>query len=164
MGWLERHAWWGLLVIMLAFVAFGVTDLLEGAAADRAIPLGLTGVTLEQLQADGGPAYRLFDFFTRANGISLLLVGLWGTAILLFGFRRNRRWAWWTMWLLPAWAASALALYLVFGVDPNQPPPPPMISGPIVAVLAAAILAVSAPRFFRSDTGAGLWPRIEDDA
>jgi hypothetical protein len=29
--------------------------------------------------------------------------------------------------------------------------PPPMISGPILAVLAAAILLVSAPRFVRAD-------------
>jgi hypothetical protein len=164
MLWLERHAWWGLLLITVTFVVFGVTDLLVGPAADPGIPLGLTGVTLDQLQAEGGPGYRLFDFFTRVNGSSLILLGLWGSAILLFAFRRNRRWAWWTMWLLPTWAASAASLYLVAGVDPNQPPPPPMVSGPIIAVLAAAILAVSAPRFFRSDTGAGLWPRIEDDA
>jgi hypothetical protein len=152
MRWLERHAWWGLLLIMLAFVSFGVTDLLVGPAADRAIPLALTGVPLDQLQAEGGAGYRLFDFFTRANGASLVLVGLWGSAILLFGFRRNQRWAWWAMWLLPVWAVSAAGLYVVFGVDPTQPPPPPMISGPIVAVIAAAILGVSSPRFFRSES------------
>jgi len=41
--------------------------------------------------------------------------------------------------------------YLVAGTDPGQPPPPPMISGPIVAVLCAAILIVTAPLF--SDRG-----------
>lgn len=34
------------------------------------------------------------------------------------------------------------------GVAPGQTPPPPMISGPIIAGIAAAILIVSAPRFF----------------
>lgn len=155
MGWLEKHAWWGLLVIALTFVAFGVTDVLVGPAADPGIPLGLTGMTLEQLQAESANGYRLFDFFTRANGSSLLLAGLLLTAILLFAFRRNQRWAWWTMWLLPAWAAGAAVFYLVAGVVPDQPPPPPMVSGPIIALLAAAILVVSAPRFFRSDTATG---------
>ena len=40
-----------------------------------------------------------------------------------------------------------IALNLAFGVAPGQAPPTPMISGPIFAVLAAAILLVSAPRF-----------------
>ena len=52
------------------------------------------------------------------------------------------------MWLLPIWAGSILVFYLVVGVEPDQPPPPLMISGPILAVLCAAILLVSAPRFF----------------
>lgn len=155
MGWLKGHAWWGLLLISLTFVAFGVTDILVGPAADPGIPLGLTGMTLDQLQAESANGYRLFDFLTRANGSSLLLAGLLLTAILLFAFRRNQLWAWWTMWLLPVWAAGAAAFYLVAGVVPDQPPPPPMVSGPIIAVLAAAILAVSAPRFFRSDTATG---------
>lgn len=156
MRWLQRHAWWGLLIITLTMISFGVTDVLVGPAADRGIPLALTGMTLEELEADGSASYRLFDFFTRANGYSLLMIGLFGTAILLFAFRRNLRWAWWTMWLLPAWAAGVAVFYLIAGVESDQPPPPPMVSGPILAVLAAAILLVSAPRFFRvqGDCGA----------
>jgi hypothetical protein len=50
---------------------------------------------------------------------------------------------------------GALVSYLIAGVQPDQPPPPPMISGPILAVLAAAILLVSAPRFFRSASERG---------
>lgn len=149
MRWLERHAWWGLLFVTLTLIIFGVTDVLVGPAADRGIPLALTGMTLEELEAEGPASYRLFDFFTRANGFSLVIVGLLGSAVLLFAFRRDQRWAWWTMWLLPAWAAAVVAFYLVAGVEPDQPPPPPMVSGPIVAVLAAGILLVSAPRFFR---------------
>lgn len=148
MRWLERHAWWGLLFMTVALVVFGVGDVLVGPAADRGIPLGLTGMTLEELQAEGPASYWLFDFFTRVNGNSLLLAGLFGTAILLFAFRRDQRWAWWTMWLLPVWAVGGAALYLVAGVHADQPPPPPLVSGPIFAVVSAAILLVSAPRFF----------------
>ena len=149
MRWLERHAWWGLLLMTVTMVGFGVGDVLTGPAADRGIPLGLTGMTLEELQADGPPSYRLFDFFTRLNGFSLLLAGLFGAAILLFAFRSDQRWAWWTMWLLPLWAVGAAAFYLVAGVHADQPPPPPLVSGPIFALVAAFILLVSAPRFFR---------------
>jgi hypothetical protein len=132
----------------VTLVIFGVGDVLVGPAADRGIPLGLTGMTLEELQAEGPASYRLFDFFTRVNGNSLLLAGLFGTAILLFAFRRDQRWAWWTMWLLPVWAVGGTAFYLVAGVHADQPPPPPLVSGPIFAFVAVAILLVSAPRFF----------------
>lgn len=150
MKWLEQHAWWGLLFFTLVLVMFGVTDVIVGPAADRGIPLGLTGLTLEELEAESPAAYRLFDFFTRANGYSLVMMGLLGTAILLYAFRRDQRWAWWTMWILPIWTVGGVMFYLVAGVEPDQPPPPPMVSGPFFAVLSAAILLVSAPRFFRN--------------
>jgi hypothetical protein len=149
MRWLERHAWWGLLAVTATLAIFGITDVLVGPAADRGIPLALTGMTLDELEADGAASYRLFDFFTRTNGFSLLIAGLLGSAILMFAFRRDQRWAWWTMWLLPAWALGVVVFYLVAGVQPDQPPAPPMVSGPIVAILSAAILLVTAPRFFR---------------
>lgn len=149
MKWLERHAWWCLLGTALVIVMFGVGDLIVGPAADRGIPLGLTGMTLNELEADSAPAYRLFDFFTRVNGFSLAAFGVLLAVILVFGFRRNHRWAWWTCWILPAWALGASAFYVVAGVHPDQPPPPPMLSGPIFAVLTSAALLVSAPRFWR---------------
>lgn len=149
MKWLERHAWWGLLFFTLVLVLFGVTDVIVGPAADRGIPLGLTGLTLEELQGESPAAYRLFDFVTRLHGASLVVVGLLGTAILLYAFRQGNRWAWWAMWTLPIWAAGGAASYLIAGVEPDQPPPPPLVTGPIFAVLSAAILLVSARRFFR---------------
>ena len=150
MRWLERHAWWGLMAIAVLYIVFGVTDLIIGPNADVGIPLGLTGMTPAELEAEGPSAYRMFDFMTRTNGWSLVMIGWLMVAVLWFGFRRNERWAWWTMWFIPIWTAGIGVFYLVAGVDPAQPPPPPMISGPIVAAFSAAILLVSAPRFFRA--------------
>ena len=56
MRWLELHAWWGLLATAVLMSVFGLTDVASGAAADPAIPLGLTGMTLEELQAEGPTA------------------------------------------------------------------------------------------------------------
>ena len=53
MRWLERNAWWGLFAIAVLYVVFGVTDLLIGPEADVGIPLGLTGMTPAELEADG---------------------------------------------------------------------------------------------------------------
>jgi hypothetical protein len=146
MGWFARHGWWGLFAVALIFVAFGVTDMASGAAADPAIALGLTGQSLEQLEAESAAAYGLYDFVSRSQGWSLVLLGVLIAVIVLIPFRRGERWAWWTAWALPVWAAGVPIIYLVAGLAPDQPPPPPMISGPIVAMLCAAILVLSRPR------------------
>jgi len=148
MNWLRRNAWWGLVAIAALFVLFGVIDIASGAEADPAIPLGLTGLTLAELRAESAIGFELYDFVTRANGWSLILLGGLLAVILLVPFRRGERWAWWTMWSIPAWSIGVALFFVVAGVQPGVPPPPPMVSGPIVAVLSAAILALSAPRFF----------------
>ena len=149
MSWLERHAWWGLLFMTLTLVVFGITDVISGLRADPAIPQGLTGLTLAELERESVTGYRVADFYSRINGYGLIPIGVFATAILLFAFRRDQHWAWWAMWTLPLWAAGGFVFYLVAGIAPGQAPPPPMVSGPIFAVLGAAILLVSAPRFFR---------------
>lgn len=154
MKWLERHAWWGLLLITATLVIFGITDVFSGAAADPAIPQALTGMTLDELEAAGPEAYRMFDFMTRVNGWSLVLAGALATAILVFSFRKGSRWAWGVMWLLPVWAMGVPIFYLVAGIEEGQPLPPPMISGPIVALLAVGVLIVTTGRFFRHEVQA----------
>jgi len=147
-AWLQRNAWWGLVAMAVIVVTFGVGDVISGVAADPGIPVGIVGMTPAQLDANSPRAFRMYDFTLRGGGLSLVVLGTLMTAILLFAFRRGQHWAWWTMWVLPAWAIAADVLILVIGLAPGQAPPPPLISGPIFAVLASAILLVSAPRFF----------------
>jgi hypothetical protein len=149
MHWLQRHGWWALLAIAVLIALFGLGDLIVGFEWDPGIPLGLIGMTPPQVQAESPDAYRLIDFGVRSGGVNLIVIGVLLTAIVVFAYRQGRPWAWWTMWALPVWAGSAFFLNLAFGVAPGQSPPPPMVSGPILATLAAAILLVSAPRFLR---------------
>lgn len=155
MNWLRRHAWWGLLLMTVVLLVFGVTDLFIGSASDPGIPLGLIGLSPDELRAQREAGYQILDFFTRSQGLALIVLGLFGTAILVFAYRRDQPWAWWAMWSLPAWSASVFLLYIVSGVDASQPPPPPMVSGSIFAVFTAAIQLVSLPRFFGSRAGTG---------
>ena len=141
----RRHAWWGLFAIALIFVLFGITDIASGAAADVAIPEGLTGKTIADLEAESHDAFRMFDFSTRVNGWSLVLIGVLIAVIVAIPFRRGERWAWWTAWVLPVYSAVVPIFYLVAGVQADQPPPPPLVSGPIVAVVCAAILLFTRP-------------------
>ncbi len=146
MAWLRRHAWWGLFGISATLAIFGVTDIASGAAADIAIPQSLTGRSVDELRAESPDVYALFDFMTRINGWSLVFIGVLLMVIVAIPFRRGDRWAWWTAWALPIWAAGVPIFYLVAGVDPGQPPPPPMVSGPTIAIVCAVILLITMPR------------------
>lgn len=145
MTWLRRHAWWGLLAVSGLSVLFGATDIAFGAAADVLIPQALTGKTIQQLEAESADAYEMFDFVVRLNGWSLVLLGVLLALIVLIPFRRGERWAWWAAWVLPIWAVVVPVFFLVAGLQPDQPPPPPIVSGPIVAILCTAILLVTRP-------------------
>lgn len=142
---MRRYGWWGLFAVAVVIVVFGILDIASGAAADVAIAEGLTGRTIGDLDAESADAFGLYDFMTRVNGLSLVLLGVLLAAIIAIPFRRGERWAWWAAWTLPLWAAIVPVFYLVAGTDPTRPPPPPMISGPIVAVLCAMILVVTRP-------------------
>jgi len=52
--------------------------------------------------------------------------------------------------LLPIWSFGVPVFQIVAGTDPAQSPPPPMVSSPIVGVIAGLILVLSARRFPRS--------------
>ena len=150
---LQRHSWWGLFVIAVLFVLFGIGDLLVGFSWDPGIPVGLVGLTPAELEGQSAEAYRMLEFGTRGGGLNLMIIGTLFIVVLLVGVRRDQRWAWWTMWSMPAWMASGVLLNLAFGVAPGQAPPPPLISGAILTIVAVGILVVSSPRFFGRRVG-----------
>lgn len=151
MGWLRRHGWWGLVAMSVTMALFGLGDIAIGAEADVGIPLALIGMTPDELRAESVAGHKVLEFFTRTQGSALLMWGVFSTAILVFAYRRGDRWAYWTMWLMPAWFVSIPIAYLLAGLHPGQPPAPPMFSGPAFAVLAVIIQLTSASRFSRPD-------------
>ena len=146
MSWLQRSAWWLLLTMTVLVAIIGLNPIISGINEDASVPLGITGLSASELQMESAQGYRLIDFGVRSGGLDLIIIGVLLSTVLVFGFRHNRRWAWWAMWSLPVWAASVFTLTLAFGVAPGQAPPTPLISGAIIAVLAAVLLLVSAPR------------------
>jgi hypothetical protein len=147
---LRGRAWWVLAFFAAMIVVFGVGDALIGVAADPAITVTLSGLPLAEVQAQDPIGYRLFDFAARSGGMNLALLGLLLGVLIAVPYRAGQRWAWWTLWALPVWAALVPVAYVVFGTAPGQPPAPPMISGPIVAVVAALALLLDRQRFARA--------------
>lgn len=148
---LRRRAWWYLVAFSVLIGLFGVGDVIGGISVDPGITTALSGLTLAELQAESAAGYRLYDFASRAQGLVLVIVGVLMTVILVIPYRAGMPWAWFAMWTLPAWAFAVLGLYVAFGVDPRQPPPPPMVSGPLLGGIAVAVLLLDWRRFFRGE-------------
>jgi len=138
--WLQRHGWWGLVVFAAAATLRGFIDLTSGVTYQAE---DLTGKSIAQITAESVAGFRLSDFTVRTGGVYLIALGVIAGATLLFGFRRDQRWAWWAMWTLPALAISGSLLDFGFGITG------PGTSSSIVGGLGAAILLISVPRFFR---------------
>jgi hypothetical protein len=145
---LRRRVWWYLVAFSVLISLFGVGDVIGGISVDPGITIGLSGLTLAELQAESEAGYRLYDFASRAQGLVLVVIGVLMTVILVIPYRAGMGWAWYAMWTLPAWSFGVLGLYLAFGVDPRQPPPPPMLSGPLLGGIAVAVLLLEWRRFF----------------
>ena len=155
MSIVRRRAWWILVAVSVLIGLFGISDALLGATADPAIARGLTGRTLAELERESAAAYRMYDFTSRSQGTGLAVIGILTTAILLIPYHSGRRWAWSVMWAIPIWAFTIPVLYLLFGVDPSQPPPPPLVSGPVLGSLTATVLLFDRGRFVGGSRDAG---------
>jgi hypothetical protein len=90
-------------------------------------------MTADQLQSDNPQSFRLIEVQARFGGLDLIVIGILFSAILVTAFRRNERWAWWAMWLLPLWGAAVSATILRTGLVDGQAPPSPLFTGPTIA-------------------------------
>jgi hypothetical protein len=134
---------------MTALIAIiGLNPVAQGIHEDPTVPLAFTGRTADQLQSDNPETFRLIDVQARFSGLDLIVIGLLMSAIQVTGFRRNERWAWWAMWLLPLWGATVAATIVRTGVVEGQAGPTPLFTGPAIAAVSTALLLISAPRFF----------------
>jgi hypothetical protein len=115
--------------------------LVAGSEKAAAHSLGLSYSTVKP------EASRVLDFRARIGGVDLLALGLLLAIVTWFPYRAGQRWSWGALWVLPGWAASFVVVPLLYGLAPGQSLTAAMVSGPILALLAAAALVVDAGRF-----------------
>ena len=144
---IRRRAWWLLLGLIAIFGLFATGDIAAGIAFEPRTVISLTGRTVDQLQAESASAYRMLDYVVRAGGITFVMLAVVLVAILLVPYRAGQRWAWWTMWLFPAWMAAVLVLNTATGTAPGQGLSDTATSAPVILVISAAVLLVDRSRF-----------------
>ncbi len=150
----QRHAWKGLVAVSAITGLFGGTDIIGGASnlqnGETVLMHSLTGMSWNELQAASPAAAHLIDWTFRANGAMLLILGGLEVAICLGALRQGQRWAWYALWAGPLWMSFTVISILTSITHPGYGTPVPVISGSILGVISAAVLALSYPR---SSTG-----------
>ena len=151
----QQYAWWWFALLAVVIAVVGVAELASGAPIITLDSVqALTGMTTDELAARSRESYPLIEFSVRVEGLHLIWIGALMGAIVGYGLRQGRRWAWWTMWSFPIYTVSLLVLNLIVETAPGQAPAAQAFTGAIVGMLSAVILIVSAPSFFpRSSRG-----------
>jgi hypothetical protein len=154
MAWLQQHTWWWFALLAGTTVVVGVTELASrGPIVTIDNVQALTGMTSVELAARSSEANQLIEFNVRVEGLHLIMIGALVGAIVVYGFRQDRHWAWWTMWSFPIYTVSLLVLNLIVETAPGQAPAAQAFTGAIVGILSAVILLFGAPRFFPRKSG-----------
>lgn len=137
-----------LLFVSAVIVLFGIGDIINGQDADPAIANAYIGIDWEQVKVETPDHARLIDLHTRAGGGHLIAMGVMSIVIILTGFRKGERWAWYLLWIWPLWTIFVFLLNFLSERQPGFPPPPPMLSSPVFFVILVLALGLSARRFF----------------
>ncbi len=153
MARLQQHAWWWFVLLAALTVVVGLTEVASsGPIVGADSVLALTGMSNAELASKSSEAYALIEFNVRVEGLHLIWIGALLGAIVVFGLRQDRGWAWWATWSFPTYTASLLVLNLTTKTAPGQAPAAQAFTGTMVGILSAVILLVSAPRFFTRQT------------
>jgi hypothetical protein len=147
MDGIRRRLWWVLPALSIVLVVFGVSDVLIGITSDPGITVAIVGLTPAGLETASADGYRLADFMVRTQGLAIAAFGSLLTTVLLVPYRAGQRWSWYAAFMLPAWAILVPLTYLAFGLAPGASPSPPMLSGPIFALVSVLVLLADRGRF-----------------
>ncbi|HSJ27783.1 MAG TPA: hypothetical protein VLB67_06185 [Acidimicrobiia bacterium] len=140
LGYWSRNAWKFLLALAGVIGLFGIGDVIVGVGADPAIALSVTGLAPDEIRAMNEPVHGLIDLQVRAGGFHLIVMSALWTMLILVPLRRGEAWSWYALWTLPLWGLAVSVAFLVVELQPDQPAPPPAISGWVFFGLASALL------------------------
>jgi hypothetical protein len=114
----EKYAWVIFLALGLLWVVYGLSELFIPDTLPDA--QHITGMSLSELEASSPAATELVRFLYGAIGILKTNWSLLVLAITLTGYRRGEKWAWYTLWLVPAILVGQGLFNTVFLGDVNE--------------------------------------------
>ena len=115
-----KYGWVVYLFLGLLWLVVGLTQVFnpEGLLDNEA--QHIAGMSLSELEASYPEATELVRFLFGAVGMLKTSWSLLVLAITLTGYRRGEKWAWYTMWLVPALLVGQGLFNSVFLGDFNE--------------------------------------------
>ena len=96
----EKYGWVVYLFVGLLWVVYGLTQVFNPENLRDA--QNITGLSLSELEVKSPEATELVYFLYGALGMLKTSWSFLVLAITLTGFRKGEKWAWYTLWLVPA--------------------------------------------------------------
>jgi hypothetical protein len=118
----EKYAWIIFLVIGLLTMAAAVPHAL-GLNTDPVLVKSIVGMTIEDLKLMNPMFFDLYNFYFRSGGLSDFGFAFLLLAISATAYRRGEKWAWYTLWIVPAFFLGFVALSLTLKSSYSLLPP-----------------------------------------
>ena len=139
----EKYGWVVFLGLGLLWLVVGLSQLFnpEGLIENEA--QHIIGMSLSELEASFPEATELVRFLFGTIGVLKTSWSLLVLSITLWPYRKGEKWAWYTMWLVPAVLVHQGLWYSVFLGDFNE-----ML--PYIPIVAVTLLGLLLPyrKFF----------------
>jgi len=112
-GW-EKYAWVILAVLGALIIVGGIPHTL-GINSDPDTPESIIGMGLSEFEASNPLFFNLYDFYFKAGGWSDVGFTYFVLVISATAYRKGERWAWYTLWAVPAFFLGHAAITLSIG-------------------------------------------------
>lgn len=138
----HKYAWVLLFAIGLLVAIPGVFHYI-GFNTDPATAEEIVGISLNELEESNPQAFDLYEFYFQFGGLSDVGFGLLVAIISATAYRNGRKWAWYTLWSVPAFFAASIVLLYAYELS---------ILAPLVFVILALLgLLLPFRKFFPKD-------------
>ena len=139
----EKYAWIIIFAIGLITLLTGIPHIM-GVNTDPTTAEGIIGMTLDELKASNPGFFNLYDFYFRFGGLSDMAFGFLVTVISATAYRMGKRWAWYSIWSIPAFFLASAAITM--SVDPSSSSILPFVT--LFVILSLFGLFLPFRRFF----------------
>ena len=109
-----KYGWVVYLFLGLLWLVVGLTQVFNPERLIDNEAQHIIGISLSELEASFPEATELVRFLFGTVGVLKTSWSLLVLAITLTGYRRGEKWAWYTMWLVPAVLVGQGLWYSVF--------------------------------------------------
>lgn len=110
----EKYAWMIIFLFgLLAVIASPIN--LSGKPPNPPSPEGLTGLTLDEMEAQIPGIRRYVGGISRQLGNFMLAMGVLIMGVAAVPYRKGERWAWYTCWIIPILLAIQIVNSLATG-------------------------------------------------